>query len=274
LTFGLSSETKQYGAYVQFHNRPSQTPLWSFTTGGVGAYTLGNIDREFTFARATLNTRRFSLYAIQELDINRAWKSVAESTSTTPTASFLTASMSVNDALSFTAGLDRRRNVRLYRDYITPEIAFDDSFREGEWGGVSLNLLGHLRVGADARASSGASTGDTRSVTGSFSLYRVTPLGIGMYVRATSFSGSIADGTLQSASLEVNPFSILRIEVNGGKRDSSRPLESASATHLTWVGADADLSIGRSVYLMLSTNRERGSTDRSSNSFVSLSYRF
>lgn len=273
-TFGLSTSTKQYGGYVQLHNRPAQTPLWSFTAGGIGAYTLGEIDREFGFARVTFNNRRLSIYAVQEIDINRDWKSVAESTSTTPTASFVTASLSLADGLSLNAGMDKRRNVRLYRDYITPEIAFDDSFRQGEWGGLSLSLFSHVRLSADARSSSGVSTGDTRSVTGSFSLYRLTPLRIGMHARATNFSGTLSDGQLRSASLEINPFSSVRIEVNGGTRDSSQPLSSASATHLKWVGGDADISIGRSVYLMLSTNRETGPTDRSVYSFVSLSYRF
>ena len=273
-TLGLSNATRQYGIYAQLHNRPAQTPLWSFTMGGVGAHWRGEIDREFTFARATYNIRRLSIYAVQELDINRGWKSAAESTSTTPTSSFITAILSLTDAVSLSAGMDKRRNVRLYRDYLTPEIEFDDSFRQGEWGGVSLNLFGHMRVSADARSSTGISTGDTRSVTGSFSLYRLTSLRIGMHARATNFSGTLSDGQLKSASLEVNPFSSVRIEVSGGTGDSSQPLDSTSATHVTWLGGDADISIGRSVYLMLSTNRESGPTDRSLYSFVSLSYRF
>jgi hypothetical protein len=133
---------------------------------------------------------------------------------------------------------------------------------------------GHLRVSADARSSSGVSTGDAQSVTGSFNLYRLTPLHIGMHVRATNFTGTLSDGLLKSASLEVNPFSTLRIEVSGGTRDSSQPLDATSATHLSWTGADADISIGRSVYLMLSTYRESRPTDHSVQSFVSLSYRF
>ena len=273
-TLGFSNETKQYGAYVQLHNRPGRTPLWTFTTGGVGAYSLGEIDREFAFARATFNSRRVSVYAIQELDFNRDWKSEAESASTTPTATFVTALFSVTEAVSLSAGMDKRRNVRLYRDYINPEIEFDDSFRQGEWGGVSLNLFGHLRASADARRSSGVATGNTHSFTGSLSLYRLTPLRAGMHLRATNFSGTLADGSLKSGSLEINPFSVLRLEVNGGVRESSQPLDSASATTITWIGADADISIGRSVYLMLSTNRERGRSERSVYSFVSLSYRF
>lgn len=273
-TLGLSNAIRQYGVYAQIHNRPAHAPLWSFTMGGVGAYSHGEIDREFTFARATYNNRRFSLYAVQEIDINRGWKNAAESTSTTPTASFITALLSLSDAVSLSAGMDKRRNVRLYRDYLTPEIEFDDSFRQGEWGGVSVNLFGHMRVSADARSSTGVSTGDTRSVTGSFSLSRLTPLRIGMHARATSFSGTLLEGQLKSASIEVNPIHSLRLEVSGGSRESSQPLDSTSATHITWIGGDADISIGRSVYLMLSTSRESGRADRSVYSFVSLSYRF
>lgn len=274
VTLGLSNSTRKYGAYAQLHNRPSSAPLWSLTLGGVGAYSFGQIDREFAFARATYNDRRLSVYAAQEVDINRAWKSAAENASTTPTSSFVTALLSLTDALSVSAGMDKRRNVRLYRDYLTPEVAFDDTFRQGEWGGASLSLFGHLRVSADARSSSGVTTGQAQSVTGSVSLYRLTPLQIGIHVRATTFTGTLSEGRLQSASLEVNPFSILRIEVNGGTRDSSRPLDATSATHVTWTGSDADISVGRSVFLMLSTYRESGPTDHSVQSFVSLSYRF
>lgn len=273
-TFGLSNRTREYGAYVALHNRPAQSPLWSLTLGGVGAYSLGQIDREFAFVRATYNDRHLSVYATQELDINRDWKSTTEGSATTPTASFVTVLLSVTDALSLSAGVDNRRSVRLYRDYLTPEITFDDSFRQGEWGGAMLNFGGHVRLSADARASSGGSTGKTQSVTGSFSLYRLTPLQVGLHVRATTFTGTLSEGRLQSASLEINPFSFLRFEFSGGTRDSSLPLDAASTTHLTWTGIDADLGIGRSVYLMLSTYKETGTNDHSLQTFASLSYRF
>jgi hypothetical protein len=272
-TFGMSGDTREYGAYLALHNRPLSSPLWSFTLGGVGAYSLGQIDREFAFARVTYNDRRFSLYATQELDINRDWRAASEGSSTTPTATFVTALLALTDGLSLTAGVDNRRNVRLYRDFLTPEISFDDSFRQGEWGGAMFNS-GHVRMSADYRTSSGGTSGRTESITGAFSLYRLTPLQIGLHVRATTFNGTLSNGRLQSGSFEINPFSFLRFEVSGGTRDSSLPLDAASATHLTWSGLDADIGIGRSIYLMLSTYRETGTNDHSVQSFASLSYRF
>ncbi len=115
-SYGLSNLTREYGAYVQMHHRPGQTQLWSLTLGGVGAYTSGQIDREFGFARLTYTSRWFSIYATQELDVNRGWKGLEEGSSTTPTSTFVTAQAAITDAVSLYAGVDNRRNVRLYRD--------------------------------------------------------------------------------------------------------------------------------------------------------------
>ena len=42
----------------------------------------------------------------------------------------------------------------------------------------------------------------------------------------------------------------------------------------TWVGFDADAGIGRQWYVMVSTYREVGATDRLLQQYVSLSWRF
>ena len=273
-TLGLSNATREYGAYAQLHNVPGMAPLWSLALGGVGSYANGQIDREFGVVRATYNDRRLSIYAAQEVDINRGWKGVTEHASTTPTSSFVTVLLSLSDAFNVSGGFDNRRNVRLYRDYLNPEIAFDDSFRQGEWAGASLYLFGHLRMSGDVRSSTGGAAGTSRPVTGSLSLVRLTPLQLGMHLRSTTFTGTLSEGRLQSASLEANPFGLVRIEFSAGTRVSSRPLDATPATHLTWTGIDADVGIGRSVYLMLSTYRETGALDHSVQSFASLSYRF
>jgi hypothetical protein len=273
-SFGLSTTTREYGAYVQLHNARGASPLWSLALGGAGAYAGNQIDREFGIATATFNSRHFSLYAAQEVDVNRGWKAAAAQASVTPTSSFVTVMVSLSDALSLNGGYDNRRSVRLYRDFVNPELTFDDSFRQGEWGGASLYLLGHIRVSGDVRLSGGGPAGSSQSNTGSFSLVRLTPLQLGVHARATTFTGTLADGRLQSVSLEINPFGVVRIEGSAGTRDSSRPLDATSASHISWTGIDADFGIGRSVYLMLSTYRENGTNDRSVQSFASLSYRF
>jgi hypothetical protein len=273
-TMGLSSVTHEFGTYVQLHSVRGRSPLWSFTLGGVGAYNGSQIDREFGILQATYNSRRFSVFATQELDLNRGWKATVEPALITPTSSFVTVMVSLSDALSVNGGYDNRRNVRLYRDFVNPEITFDDSFREGEWGGASLFVLGHIRASGDVRLSAGGPAGNSQSNTASLSVVRLTPLQLAAHVRSTTFTGTLANGSLRSVSLEMNPWGVIRIEGSTGTRDSSRPLDATSATHISWTGIDVDFGVGRSIYMMLSTYRENGTNDHTLQSFVSLSYRF
>ena len=271
---GFSTLTTQYGAYVQLHNKPAQSPLWSVTLGGVGAYDGGQIDREFAYLRATFNSRWLSIYATQEVDVNRGWKAASEGSSVTPTSTFAMAQVMVTDALSVYAGIDNRRNVRLYRDYINPESTFDDAFREGIWAGSSLSALGHVRISADVRESSGGASGQTESVTASASLWRFTSYQLGLHARATRYTGDLNSGDLQSLSLEASPWSALRVQVTSGVRSSAVVLDPNGATRTTWTGIDADLGIGRSVYLWFSLSRESGPTGQYGQSYSALSYRF
>jgi hypothetical protein len=273
-TFGFSTATQDYGVYLQRHNKRGGAVPWSFTMGAIGSYTNGQIDREFGYLRTTYNSRRLSIFASQEIDVNRGWKRAVEGSAVTMTSSFLTAQISPTDGVSFNGGFDNRRNVRLYRDYVNPEIAFDDSFREGVWGGTSLTFLRRLRITADARNSSGGTEGTARSFTESFSATRLTPLHLGFRGRTTQYSGTVSTGSLSSVSLEVAPVAAIRLEVTGGVRNTSYPLSGAAATRLTWTGVDADISIGRRLYLMLSTYREAGAPDRTIQSYFALSYRF
>jgi hypothetical protein len=274
VTFGLSTATREYGAYVQRHNAPGTLTPWSVTVGAIGSYTNGQIDREFGYLRTTYNSRRVSIFAAQEIDANRGWKRAVEGSAATFTSTFVTAQVAASEGVNLYGGFDNRRSVRLYRDYVNPEIAFDDAFREGVWGGTSLNLLRRVRLTADARSSSGGIEGSATSYTGSLALSRLTPLHVGLRARTTQYSGQQSTGSLSSASLEIAPVPAIRLEVSAGVRNTSYPLSGAPATRLTWTGVDADIGIGRKLYLMLSTYRESGAPDRTIQSYLALSYRF
>lgn len=273
-TFGFSTATQDYGIYLQRHNKRGGSVPWSFTMGGIGSYTNGQIDREFGYLRGTYNSRRLSIFASQEIDVNRGWKRTVEGSAATLTSSFVTAQVSASDGVSFSGGFDNRRSVRLYRDFINPEVAFDDGFREGVWGGTSLTFLRRVRFTADVRNSSGGTEGSAKSFTGSLAVTRLTPLHLGLRARTTQYSGAQSTGSLSSASLEINPVNAIRLEVTGGVRNTTYPLSGAPATRLTWTGVDADVGIGRRLYLMLSTYREAGTPDRTIQSYLALSYRF
>ena len=247
---------------------------WSFTLGAIGSYTNGQIDREFGYLRGTYNSRRLSIFASQEIDVNRGWKRTVEGSLATLTSTFVTAQVSPSDGVSFNGGFDNRRSVRLNRDFTNPEVAFDDGFREGVWGGTSLTFLRRFRLTADVRNSSGGTEGSAKSFTGSFAVTRLTPLNLGVRMRTTQYSGLQSTGSLSSASLEIVPVNAIRLEVTGGVRNTTYPLSGAPATRLTWTGIDADVGIGRRIYLMLSTYREAGAPDRTTQSYAALSYRF
>jgi hypothetical protein len=275
-TYAFSDSTREYGAYMQWHNVAARFPVWSFTVGGVGAYTMGQIDREFAYATAMVAASRLSVYVTQELDVNRGWRAAQEHASTTPTSTFATVQLALTDMLSLNGGMDNRRNVRLYRDYVSPEAVFDDSFRQGAWGGASLNVRGMFRLSGDARTTSGGTTGAAQSYTGSAAVMRLTPLQFGVRVRETRYSGQLSSGDLQSASLELNPFNIVHFEATAGLR-TSVPTASAIAlgpSRMNWNSVDADFSLGRSVYAVFSIYRERGAGLFSAQNFLSLSYRF
>ncbi len=272
-TSGYSSDIREYGAWFGVHNAPGQSGIWSLTTGAIGSYARSDVNREFLYAQGQFVNRVLSLYASQEVDYNRGWKADAESTTTTPTATFATARVSIGPVLSVHAGYDNRRSVRLYRDFLSPEIEFDDSFRQGTWGGAQLSL-GHLLAGFDSRTSTGGSSGSSDSWTASAGLTRLTPLGVGIRLRATRYSGTLLEGELRSASLEIQPGGRFRLDVSAGTREDVRPLADTTPTTLRWLGADFDVGIGRQLYLTLSTYQERGRDGRMLQHFGSLSYRF
>jgi hypothetical protein len=275
-TYGFSDSTREYGAYLQWHNVSMHRPTWSFTLGGVGAYTMGQIDREFTYATAMVSASRFTAYVTQELDINRGWKAAQERAAATPTSTFATFQLSIVDGLSLDGGVDNRRNVRLYRDYLNPEAAFDDSFRQGMWGGANFNWHGRLRMGAEARTTSGGLAGKAQSYTGSLGVMRLTPLELGFHARDTHYTGDLSTGDLQSLSAEIYPFGVVHLEATGGIRKSNATVlgTASGGTHVTWSSYDADWAMGRNVYLMLSVYREVGGGIRDAQTFMSVSYRF
>lgn len=274
--FGFSDSTREYGAYVQWHNVSMRLPIWSFTLGGVGAYTMGQIDREFTYATAMVAASRFTAYVTQELDINRGWKAAQEHAAATPTSTFATFQFSITDALSLDGGVDNRRNVLLYRDYVNPEAVFDNSFRQGEWGGATLNLRGRFRVSGEARTTSGGPAGTAQSYTGSMSLMRLTAIDLGIHLRDTHYTGQLSSGDLQSLAVEANPLNLVHLEGTGGIRTSRATLlgMGLGSSRTTWSSIDADWGVGRNVYLMLSIYREMGGVFNNAQNFMSISYRF
>ncbi|MCC6243008.1 MAG: hypothetical protein IT353_09210 [Gemmatimonadaceae bacterium] len=273
-TFQPSGAIRELGGWLQWHTAPGSATLFQSTVGAVGSYDLRGINREFALLSSVLVTPRFSWYITQEVDVNRGWRRSAESGhSVTPTSTFATARASLTRAVALHAGYDSRRSVRLYRDFLTPDLAFDDAFRRGYWGGASLSVP-HVYASADLRSSDGATVGRNTSATASLSLSRLGVLGLGTRLRATKYDGPTVAGLLTSISAEVEPWGRVRIETTIGRREDRRAQIGAALARTTWVGFDADAGLGRSWYLMASSYREVGDSERLLQQYLGLSWRY
>jgi hypothetical protein len=281
MAMGLSTDISELGGYFQLHSRPAEPFLWSVTTGAVGSREHGELNREFGFAQVVASARRLSLYATQEIDFNRGWKRAAGEPVLAPTSSFASMHVRVTDRFSVQGGVDNRRNVRLYRDYISPETEFDDAFRQGAWGGTNISLFRRLRIGADARSSRGGIAGAAEQYGGSLGVDPVTRLRVNSRIRSTHFRTNRTLGWLHAWSVAAEPFSFARVELNGGLR-AQRTIGAAPDSAVVyarlpdaqWIGATIDVSIGRSWYAMLSATHDAAGLDRTRQFYGSLVYRF
>jgi hypothetical protein len=272
--FMPAADIREAGAYVQWHNAPGTRGLYQATVGGVGSYGVDGVNREFVLLNTMIVNPLVSIYATQELDLNRGWKRAAEQNRPlTWSSTFATARVAVARGFSLNAGYDSRRNIRLYRDFITPDVAFDDALRRGYFGGASVSAP-HLFANVDTRISDGATVGKSTSNTASLTVSRLTLLGISLRARGTQYDGPTVSGQLVSGSLEIAPRGLFRIEASAGRRKDARASADFGATTSTWVGVDADAGIGRSWYLMLSHYRETGQLDRVLQQYIGLSWRY
>lgn len=274
VTFEPSGGTTEYGVWLQRHNTPGRGMPWSATLGAVGSYDHGEINREFGYLRVTVSSRRFSIYAAQELDLNRGWKRDAEGSAMTMTSSFATGQVTLGPAVTLSAGVDSRRSVRLYRDIEDPESRFDDALRQGSWGGLALRFSSRVRLMTTARTSGGGVAGRAQALTSSLVATRLTPLHLGLRVRASRYTGPSSEGLLGSVALEAAPTRAVRVSLNAGQRTSEPPGGGGQVSRLSWTGADLDLTLGRSLYILVSTYRETGTPSASTQSYGSISWRF
>ena len=190
------------------------------------------------------------------------------------TSTFAFVQYHLTQDLTLDAGFDNRRNVRLYRDVVNPETAFDDTYRQGAWAGLWVQLARRFRLGLDGRSSSGGPAGDANSYTLSFSADGLTRLGMGLRTRTTYYTSPQLSGVLQSAALGLAPGDRLRLELNGGLRAEQDALAGPGTVTVTWVGADADVTLARAWYVMISATRQRGGVDGYDQVYGGLSLRF
>jgi len=274
LQLGLSSALLEAGIYTQRHSRPGAAARWSLTLGASGSYEDAHANREFGFAQVSYLSRRLSAFVTQELDYYRPWKLLPGMRAVSPTSTFATFQLRVTGTVTLDAGFDNRRNVRLYRDVVNPETAFDDTYRQGTWAGVWVRATPRIRAGVDARSSSAGVAGHADSYTLSLGADRLTRLGLSLRTRTTRYTNPQLSGWLNSVALTFEPGTRLRFQVNGGLRAEHDPAADPAHTAVTWVGADIDVTLARAWYAMLSATRQRGGMDGYDQVYGGVSVRF
>lgn len=272
--FGFSTAIREHGAFFQFRAAPRDPVRWSVTTGLIGSYEHGSINREFLYVQGSATSPRWSLYATQEIDVNRGWKASAGERALSPTNTFVTARYRIADGLSIDAGYDDRRNVRLYRDRVTPETEFDDSHRRGVWLGGSWRFLGRYRISLTGRESRGGSAGRARSYTASLSATGLGRWRTTARARASRYQNALAAGWLASLSAGMDLGDRWHVEFEGGAETRDDLVGFTGDETLVWYSADIDAALGRSWYLLLSLERNEGSIEKNDQLYASLAYRF
>lgn len=273
-TMSWSNDVRDLGLFFEGRSAPGSRTRWTLGTGAVGSYAGGVVNREFGFIQGSLATSGFTAFLAQEVDLNRGWKADAGEPSVSLTATFASVVARPARWVSLQAGIDNRRNIRLYRDYTSPEAVFDDSFRQGAWAGAGFTILNHARLGFDGRATFGGADSASRTRSGgvSLALDRLTSARIGVRGRLTRYVAPGRDGWLESFGATLRPVSWAGLDANGGFRDET--IAGQERRHTRWLGADLDLTLGRAWYVLFSGSHETGTLAAGDQAYLSLSFRF
>jgi hypothetical protein len=271
--FGYSTDIREHGAWL---TRRSGVPsTWEVTGGYVGSYQGSTINRENFVLQGRVFLPRGSLFVLQEADLHRGWKAKAEGGGLAWTSSYASGRYRAFERLWIDAGFDTRRNVRLYRDRVTPETEFDDTYRQGYWGGLRYELGPTTRATLGFRRTTGGSAEAANSATVTVRATRPRWSDSSLGFRTTVFDNRASRGRLHSLSAGVE---VLRahVEVTGGVRAETSRLGLAEDSDAQWVSIELDRQIARPWFVLMSWDRDTGSVpgDDTTQLHLSLLYRF
>ena len=272
--YSFSTDIREYGGFVRLRSAPRAHATWEFVVAGIGSYQWSEINREYVSLVGRFNTPQWSLVGQQEIDINRGWRGEAESSGSSLTSTFFTTRYRVTPSLDLDAGYDNRRSVRVYRDYVSPETEFDDSYRRGVWGGAGVRFARRYRAGVSARSSGGGTAGDAMSYVGTLSANRVTPAHLDLRLRSTRYENDRTDGWMHSVSGGVQVGPRWALELYGGVRDDRGKIATMPDTHTSWYGVNVDVGVSQSLYMNLSAEHNGQGDAAYQQVYSSLSWRF
>jgi len=274
IDYGYDNTIREHGAYLQFHNQPEAKRRWSVTSGLIGSYQAGQINREFAYFQLLANGRRGSIYLTQELDYNRDWKLVAGEDPYSLTSSYINIGYRIGKGFSLRVGHDDRRNVRLYRDLITPETEFDDSFRTGTWIGFTQRIRKRYSFGLDSKRTDGENTEPADTYTLTLGAGRITSKNLSLRYRGTHYENEFAAGNLHALNVSMSLAHWVQMALYGGLRDDTNLLDPLLDNEVLWYGLGLDFNVGRQWFIQVSSERTDGRFQMTSQSYLGMTFRF
>jgi len=272
--FGYSGDVREHGAYFQFFDDGSSRKRWQLTTGLVGSYEDSEVNREFVYVQGRFSSPRLYGYLAQEVDYNRGWKADQGESTLSSSSTFATLRYQPRRTLTFHAGYDNRRNIRLYRDLVSPVTEFDDSYRRGVWVGTTVLLRQRFRIGFDAKTNRRDAVDDADSYTATFGVYRLTRHRIDLRTRSSRYTSERVEGWLHSLEAGMDLGSRTHLSLRGGTRSEDNLMTVPASSTIDWYGVDVDLTVGKSWYMIFSAERTDSELEESDQFFTSLLYRF
>ena len=273
VTLGFSSAIAEGGLYASVRSLAGHPRRWSVAFGGVSSTESGQPNRDFLFAQGLYQDARTMLSYTQELDVMRGWRADSSSSTLSPTSAFMMARVQITRAVAVDGGYDGRRDVRLYPDRITPETQFDDRFRQGAWGGLTVEPTHGVRLQGDVRQRFGAVEDRATTWTGSAEVYDIGPWRARARARGSDYTSDHNDNQLWSFGLGANPLPTFHAELSAGTRVTSDRLFDLTARS-QWLSLDGDYALLLRWYLVGSFEREHGDDGSLSQSYLGLSWRF
>jgi len=274
IDYGFSTDIAEYGLYGRVRSAPRATARWELVAAGIGSYENGEINREYAALLGRVMSARASLMLQQEIDFNRGWKREAGEDAVSFSNTFVSARWRATRSLDLDAGYDNRRNVRLYRDFVSPETQFDDTYRQGVWGGVGVGFADRYRLGAAARSSTGGSAGDATSYTLTASASRLTSARVQLRLRSTRYENDRTEGWMHTLAGGFAAGPRWMFELFAGLRDENSKVFATSDLSTHWFGVDMDVDMGKSLYLNLSGERNADGDESYDQVYTGLSWRF
>jgi hypothetical protein len=274
IDFAYATDIREYGAFAQFRGSPESRNRWSVGLGAVGSYEQSEINREFVFVQFRFIGPKLFAFGVQEVDVNRDWKGEIEDQSVAPTNTFLSLRYNVSRRFGVVAGYDNRRNIRLFRDRVTPETEFDDTFRRGVWVGAFLQTGQRTRIDFATRQNSGGSAGDAATYTGSVGIGPYGPKGLLLRFRGSRFSNDDTEGWLASTFVGFNLVGRIHLGFDGGIRDDRLVADTDLSAPLVWYGLELDVPLGQRWFYMITLERTNGDLEQIDQLYTLLTYRF